>query len=158
MCYAHSVCAMVWPCAPTRISLLRTCSRAENFCFRQTSSIMSPGVALNPDLDPKMTSGSEPLKPPPAPETPTREMPLSHLPVQESPLAPGSCLVPYSFFSLGLVSSFFPVLPLSLCLFLSFSLPVPSPWLSFILSLYLFKRIFYVCVHALCIPMYHLQA
>jgi hypothetical protein len=46
------------------------------------------------------------------------------------------------------------VFPLSLCLFLSVSLPVPSSWLSLILSLYLFKRMFYVCVHAcvyLCI-------
>lgn len=91
-----------------------------------------------------MTSGSEPLKPLPDPEIPT------HLPVQESPLVPGSCLVFYSFFSLGLgfaPVSFFPVSPLSLCLFLFFSLPVPSPWLSLILSLYLFKRLFYVCVH-----------
>jgi hypothetical protein len=158
MCCAHSVCAMVWLYAPTRTSSPRTCSRAENFCCRQTSSTMSPGVALNPNLETNMTSGSEPLNPPPDPGTPTQGMSLSHLLVQESLLSPGSCLVPYSFFSLGLgfapVSSFFPVFPLSLCLFLSVSLPVPSSWLSLILSLYLFKRMFYVCVHAcvyLCI-------
>lgn len=111
---------------------------------------MSPGGALNLNLDPKMTSGSEPLKPLPDPETPTR------LPVQESPLAPGSCLVFYSFFSLGLgfaPVSFFPGSPLSLSLFLFFSLPVPSPWLSLILSLYLFN----VCM-CVSVSVYHLRA
>lgn len=153
MCYAHSVCAMVLLCAPTRISLLRTCSRAVNFCCRQTLSTTSPGGALNLNLDPKMTSGSEPLKPLPDPETPTR------LPVQESPLAPAWSFILSSLWVL--------VLPLSL----SFLGPLfllacfCSSLFQFLLPGYLSSSLFissndyfmYVCM-CVSVSVYHLRA
>lgn len=162
MCCAHSVCAMVWLYAPTRTSLLRTCSLAENFCCRQTSLTMSPGVALNPNLDPSMTLGSEPLNPP-----------------LTQGLQPKGCLFPISLsreapcplahaWSLILFSLWVSVLPLSLpsflCFLFLFACFCPSLF-QFLLPGYLSSFLFisskeyfmYVCM-CVCVSVYYLPA
>lgn len=161
MCCAHSVCAMVWLYAPTRISLLKTCSRAENFCCRQISLTTSPGVALNLNPDPNMTSGSEPLKPPPTqglqPKGCLFSISLSRraswpLPHAWSPILSSLwvSVLPHLFL-LSCVSSF--LLPVSVHLSSSsFSLSISHP-----LSLSLQKNILCMCA-CVCISMYYCQA
>lgn len=112
MCYVPCVCAMAWPCAPTKTSSLRTCSLAVSFCCRQTSSTMSPGLAPTPDSraqslsSPSLTPGWVGLPPPPTLGLDTGP----HRCPQVILASPTSC--PLS------------LLRFCLCLFLSFCLPL----------------------------------
>lgn len=112
MCYVPCVCAMAWPCAPTKTSSLRTCSLAASFCCRQTSSTMSPGLAPTPDSraqslsSPSLTPGWVGLPPPPTLGLDTGP----HCCPQVILASPTSCAL-Y-------------LLRFCLCLFLSFCLPL----------------------------------